>query len=101
MSNTEWDSAKLGGSMKRNIVNPDLIEERAKCAFDQKELVLFTIGEFRYQKTSEVEKLFNEYPQLSGQAEEYEMTREELMEHQWKKIKLLNEVDPKWITNNS
>ena len=38
MSELKWDAAKLGGSMKRDIVNPDLLEERAKLAFDREEL---------------------------------------------------------------
>ena len=29
-----FDPAVLGGSIKRGIVNPDLVEERARCAFD-------------------------------------------------------------------
>jgi hypothetical protein len=24
---SDWDTSKLGGSIKRNIVNPDLLEE--------------------------------------------------------------------------
>ena len=27
-----------GGSIKRQIVNPDLLEERAKCTFDPEEI---------------------------------------------------------------
>lgn len=39
-----WDATKFGGSKKRNIVNPDLIEERAKCTFDKQELAPFVLG---------------------------------------------------------
>jgi len=31
--------------MKRGIVNPDLIEERQKCAFDKDELARFIVGD--------------------------------------------------------
>lgn len=31
---SDFDSSVLGGSVKRGIVNPDLLEERAKCNFD-------------------------------------------------------------------
>ena len=48
--------------MKRNLINPDLLEERAKCAFDQEELVRFTVGEYRYEKSCQVEELFKKYP---------------------------------------
>ena len=41
------------------------------------------------------------YPKLAGEAEEYEMTREELIENYWKKIKLISELDGgKWITQS-
>lgn len=44
MSKDDFDVALLGGSIKRDIVNPDLIEERRKLTFDQKELELFMFG---------------------------------------------------------
>jgi len=31
----EFDPRTMGGSIKRKIMNPDLLEERAKCDFDQ------------------------------------------------------------------
>ena len=36
---------KLGGSIKHNIVNPDLIAERSKLAFDQEETWKWFLGE--------------------------------------------------------
>ena len=45
MSQNDFDSKLLGGSIKRDIVNPDLIEERAKLTFDQKEIETFILGE--------------------------------------------------------
>ena len=44
MSSETWNTALLGGSIKRKIVNPDLIEERAKCNFNQQELAEFVAG---------------------------------------------------------
>ena len=38
MSEQKWDAHKFGGSIKRNIVNPDLLEERAKGTFNKEEL---------------------------------------------------------------
>ena len=72
--------------MKRNIVNPDLIEERAKLAFDRVELQKFTLGEWLYDKTKELDGFMAENPELLGSADDYEMTREELIEHYWKKV---------------
>lgn len=42
---TDFDPKVLGGSIKRNIVNPDLIEERKNTAFDKIEFASFMIGE--------------------------------------------------------
>ena len=33
------------GSIKKGIVAPDLLEERAKCAFDQQELTEWVMGD--------------------------------------------------------
>ena len=41
----EYDPKVLGGSIKRNIVNPDLVEERKNTAFDKIEFASFMIGE--------------------------------------------------------
>lgn len=43
--NKNWDTSLLAGSVKRNIVNPDIAEERAKCNFDQNEMASFIIGD--------------------------------------------------------
>ena len=42
---TEWDAKKLGGSIKRGIVHPDLQKERDSCTFDKLELERFFLGE--------------------------------------------------------
>jgi hypothetical protein len=34
----------LGGSIKNKITNPDLLEERAKCSFNQAEMEEFFFG---------------------------------------------------------
>jgi hypothetical protein len=38
MKGTHFTKPAAGGSVARKIVNPDLLEERAKCNFDMKEL---------------------------------------------------------------
>ena len=87
--------------MKRNIINPDLIEERAKLAFDRVELQKFTLGEWLYNKTKELDGFMDENPELLGSADDYEMTREELIEHYWKKVKIISEKGDEYISNNS
>ena len=87
--------------MKRNIVNPDLTEERAKLAFDRVELQKFTLGEWLYDKFGELDGFMAENPELLGSADDYEMTREELIEHYWKKVKIISEKGDEYISNNS
>lgn len=48
MSDKDWDTKLLGGSIKRKIVNPDLEEERRKITFDQDELARIILGEYAY-----------------------------------------------------
>ena len=40
----DFDPKVLGGSVKRGIVNPDLLEERAKSNFNQADLEEFLMG---------------------------------------------------------
>ena len=44
MSADNFDPHILGGSLKRGIVAPELLEERANRNFDQRELLLFLHG---------------------------------------------------------
>jgi hypothetical protein len=32
--NIDFDVSQLGGSIKRNLINPDIQEEREKCSFN-------------------------------------------------------------------
>ena len=95
------DSKHLSGSIKRKIVNPDLLEERAKKGIEVDELVRFVIGEDMYEKNKEALELFKKYPELRTQPEELEMTREELLGSYWKKIKLTNEVAGEWFSQGT
>jgi len=45
ISKDDFDPKVLGGSIKRNIINPDLVEERKKTAFDKQEFTEFFLGE--------------------------------------------------------
>ena len=91
-SQADWDASVLGGSMKRGIVNPDLVEERAKCTFDQNELERFTISSYIQDGLKELGQLREKYPELKGDFSEFEMTREEMIEDYWKKNKKIFEV---------
>jgi hypothetical protein len=41
MQGTHFKEPAIGGSIRRGIVNPDLLEERAKCTFNQEEILDF------------------------------------------------------------
>lgn len=91
-SNTNWDASKMGGSIKRNIVNPDLLEERKKCIFDQQELSKWMMGEYAGTVLSHFNEVKQKYPQIMESSfEEYEMTRRELAEVYMKRYKVLND----------
>ena len=61
----DWDSKLLGGSFKRGIVNPDLIEERKKCTFDQDEMFRFVFTERNYAFIKEMQALVKAHPNLT------------------------------------
>jgi hypothetical protein len=59
-----WDAVRFGGSEKRKIVNPDLIEERAKCNYDKSELVDFVIGSETLEEFNELIEEMDKDPRL-------------------------------------
>jgi hypothetical protein len=81
---SDWDTTKLGGSIKRDIINPDLLEEQKKCNFDKIELANFVHGE---EVVNEMNTVYNEIgkdPNMRVGLDFYEMTREEQMATLWR-----------------
>ena len=60
----EFDSKILGGSVKRGIVNPDLLEEREKCDFDQRELTLSIFGKENVEYIEQVDSFIERHPEI-------------------------------------
>ena len=91
----------MGGSIKNKIVNPDLLEERAKKAFDAEELEEFFLG------TEYIDNLQNciddlvKYPGLNSDFTWYDLSREEKMEHWWKRYNMAAEIDRKKYLDES
>ena len=78
------------GSVKKGIVATDLLEERAKCAFDQEELRRFIMGgEIKYNKTKEIFDLIGNDPELRNNLEFLELTPHEMQENLWKRINVM------------
>ena len=61
--------------MKRGIVNPDLIEERQKCAFDTDELARFVIGEEVTQEMHDLVEFIKKEPKMQVELKYFEEDR--------------------------
>ena len=78
------------GSIKRGIVSPDLLEERAKLAFDQKELATFLAGgPEREQGWKHWVDTYGADPVLRNKVGFYDLTPHEAQEDLWKRINVL------------
>lgn len=75
------------GSVKRGVVSPDLLEERAKCAFDQEELRVFLHGsQERLDGWKNTVDTFGADDIIRNNIEFYDMTPHEMQENLWKRI---------------
>ena len=82
--NRDWDAVKLGGSVKRNIVNPDLIEERQKLNFDKRELLEFIISKEAADDIDELNHYIKMDPNLNTDIYYSAKSREEQHAAFWK-----------------
>jgi len=87
MEGTHFKENAPGGSIKRQVVNPDLAEERAKRTFDPKDIA-------KILSVPEIDQYFNavaedmrKHPEIAPSHKFFEMTREEQMKHDWELIK--------------
>ena len=98
-----FDPKVMGGSIKRKIVNPALIEERAKCSFDKDEAYRMIFNADTREEFEVFDALLKKYPQLAAAFEYFEMSREEKMKLWWDRYKIIMS-DPEFrhlFTNNS
>lgn len=78
------------GSVKRGIVSPDLLEERAKCAFDKPALQQFLHGgEEKLTVWKEFVDLIGNDDELRNKVEFYDLTPHEMQENLWKRINVM------------
>jgi len=77
MKNTHFKGDVIGGSIKRQIVNPDLLEERAKATFDPDDIkkMIYLPGMLEFYKDFANDMRKN--PEIIPSPEYFEMTREE------------------------
>ena len=78
------------GSVKRGVVSPDLLDERAKCAFDQDELRVFLHGnQERLDLWKQTVDSFGADEGIKNTIEFYDMTPHEMQENLWKRINVM------------
>jgi hypothetical protein len=78
MQNTHYTVPAIGGSIRRGVVNSDLLAERAKCTFDKAEVekVIYIDGMKEYY-TKLIEDVAKYPEELKAPPTYLEMTREE------------------------
>ena len=98
-----FDPKVLGGSVKRGIVNPDLVEERKKCDFDQNQLSLYLFGEAEIKNIKGIYDWIERHPESISGREHFEQTREEKFKTWWKRYHAVmsSEDGHHYFTQNS
>ena len=79
--------------MKHRITNPDLLEERAKKNFDQREMTEFLFGKEQVKYVEKITSYCEKYPEIVSGIDYYEMTREEKFRTWWERIRVLMKDD--------
>ena len=79
----------MGGSIKRKIVNPDLLEERAKCNFDRDEAFKVLYPEEKIAEFKLFHALVKKHPYIMSSCKYYDKTREEMVKEWWDRLKVI------------
>jgi len=98
MEGTHYKEFAAGGSIKRQVVNPDLLEERNKLAFDITDIEKILFVPEIHEKYKVVAQKVREHPELLPSHEYFEMTREEQMKEEFKKLQRQMAIDPEYYT---
>ena len=84
-----FDPEVLGGSIKRKIVNPMLVAERAKCNFDKEEAHNTLYSEEMTYEVEFFKKAVAKHPEIVSTVEYFEMSREEKFKLWWDRLKVI------------
>ena len=100
---SDFDPQVLGGRVKRGIVNPDLLEERAKCNFDQRELCNYMFGKELVDYIEKVSDYVTQHPEIQSGIDYYEMSRDEKFKVWWRRYRHIMESEEmhRHFTENS
>ena len=91
---TVFDPKELGGSIKRRIVNPDLVEEREKCDFDRNEAYTTLFSEQSREAFDLVATMVRKHPEVMVPGLDlYEMSRVDKFKAWWERLRVVRE-DP-------
>ena len=93
MSQEDFDTKALGGSVKRQTVNQDLQEERDKCNFDQSQLAEFLFGPQVITFVKKMHAIISTIPGITSSVEYFEMSRHDQMAEWWRRLRLVLESD--------
>jgi acyl-CoA oxidase len=74
------------GSVREQRVNPDLLEERAKCAFDKNEMMETMIYGPMLETVKSFASDLEKYPELRTDHTYFDMTRDEQIKFWWEKL---------------
>lgn len=90
------------GSVKNQIIASDLTKERAKIAFDKKEMVTFLLGgQDLVDHRNVYKQLQVDYPELRNTHRFNEMTIHERQMELWKRVHTLHKIRPDiWMHMN-
>lgn len=93
----------MGGSVKRKIFNPELLEERARRTFDKEEAYQTLFSDEMREEFDYFHALVEKHPELKPGIDYYEKTREEKITLWWERYRVIM-ADQEFrhlITNNS
>ena len=98
-----FDPKVMGGSIKRKIVNPDLLEERAKSTFDKDEAYNVVFPEEQRQEFALVKALLKKHPECASSLDYYEKSRLDKFKEWWERFRVImgDEEFRHLIINNS
>jgi hypothetical protein len=82
--------------MIRDIVHPDLADERTKCTFDQSEMRRFIFSPEVSSFIDEMIQLISKRPELDWESNMTfpEMTREQVFEQHWRRNHMMMHLKP-------
>ena len=75
--------------MKRKIMNPDLLEERAKCDFDQIEAFRTLYDENQRNEFDLYYRMVEKYPQITPGVDTYSKDRIERFQEWWERFRVI------------